>query len=131
MRRPSVAYFRICQGKPDDQPRQPRYEKTLTLLPGRNEVTLLLRPGIGSLDSGKSDITAFIIGPVAQYWVIPFMNGGAGSQTIGSWFGTGPERGMALIFVCAGIIGLIVTILAMQSGSYRALSKDYESALNA
>jgi len=84
-----------------------------------------------TVETAASPITAFIIGPVAQYWVIPFMNGGAGSQTIGSWFGTGPERGMALIFVCAGIIGLIVTILAMQSGSYRSLSKHYESALNA
>src|SRR5262249_50313667 len=33
--RPSVAYFRICQGQPSDQPRQPRWEKTLMLLPGR------------------------------------------------------------------------------------------------
>jgi hypothetical protein len=60
--RPSVAYFRICQGKPDGKSQQPRWEKTMTLLPGRNEVTLMMRHGIGSLDPGKGDITSFIIG---------------------------------------------------------------------
>jgi len=60
--RPSVAYFRIYQGKPDGKSQQPRWEKTMTLLPGRNEVTLLIRHGIGSMDPGKGEITSFIIG---------------------------------------------------------------------
>ena len=60
--RPSVAYFRICQGKPADVPQQARWEKTMTLLPGRNDVTLLIRHGIGSMDPGKGDVTSFIIG---------------------------------------------------------------------
>jgi hypothetical protein len=68
--RPSVAYFRICQGQPDDKPQQPRWEKTLILLPGRNEVTLLIRHGLSSavIDPNKGDITSFHIGmfqPVA------------------------------------------------------------------
>src|SRR5262245_19545025 len=57
--RPSVAHFRVYQGKPDDK--QPRWEKTMNLLPGRNEVTLLIRHGIGSMDSGKGDVTSFTI----------------------------------------------------------------------
>lgn len=60
--RPSVAYFRINQGKPADKGQQPRWEKTMTLLPGHNEVTLLIRHGIGSMDPAKGDVTAFIIG---------------------------------------------------------------------
>jgi hypothetical protein len=60
--RESVAYFRVCQGKPDDKSRQPCWQKTMTLLPGRNEVTLMLRHGIGSLDPNNGDITSFIIG---------------------------------------------------------------------
>ena len=59
--RPSVAYFRICQGKLAGA-EQPRWEKTMTLLPGHNEVTLMLRHGIGSLDPEKGDVTAFLIG---------------------------------------------------------------------
>ena len=84
-----------------------------------------------TVETAASPITAFIIGPVADYWVIPFMDGGAGSQAIGSWFGSGPERGMALIFVAAGVIGLIVTLLAMRSGPYRSLSAHYQSAVKA
>jgi hypothetical protein len=59
--RPSVAYFRIYQGKPDDKPQQPRWERTMTLLPGRNDVTLMLRQGIGTMDPNKGDVASFII----------------------------------------------------------------------
>jgi hypothetical protein len=60
--RPSVAYFRIYQGKPDGKSPQPRWEKTMNLPPGRNDVTLLIRHGIGSMDSAKGDITSFVVG---------------------------------------------------------------------
>lgn len=60
--RPSVAYFRINQGKPDGKSPQPRWEKTMTLAPGRNDITLLIRHGIGSMDPAKGDITSFVIG---------------------------------------------------------------------
>jgi hypothetical protein len=64
--RPSVAYFRVYQGKPEDAPRakeeQPRWQKTLSLLPGRNDVTLLIRHGIGSMDPAKGEVSSFIIG---------------------------------------------------------------------
>lgn len=76
-----------------------------------------------SLEMAASPITAFLIGPVAQFWVIPYMTDGAGARLIGSWFGTGAARAMALIFIVAGIIGLTITILAMASKSYRLLSQ--------
>jgi hypothetical protein len=60
--RPSIAYFRVYQGKPDTQPEQPRWQKTMNLLPGRNEVTLLIRSGIGSMEPKKGDVSAFLIG---------------------------------------------------------------------
>ncbi len=59
-----------------------------------------------SLETAASPVTAFLIGPIAQFLVIPAMTDGAGADAIGSWFGTGPERGMALIFIVAGSIGL-------------------------
>ena len=70
-----------------------------------------------SLETAASPITAFLIGPIAQFWVIPSMTDGALADSIGSWFGTGPDRGMALIFIVAGIIGLLVTLLALRSRS--------------
>lgn len=86
--------------------------------------------GFGQMiENAASPLTAFMIGPIAQLWVIPFMSDGAGAQRIGSWFGTGPARGMAIIFMAAGVIGLAVTILAMSSSSYKRLSKSYATAV--
>ncbi len=83
-----------------------------------------------TLETAASPITAFLIGPIAQFWVIPSMTGGALADSIGSWFGTGPDRGMALIFIIAGTIGLLVTLLALRSGPYRTLSSRYAAAAN-
>jgi DHA3 family multidrug efflux protein-like MFS transporter len=81
-----------------------------------------------TLETAASPLTTFLIGPIAQAWVIPYMTDGSGADTIGSWFGTGPERGMALIFIVAGFIGLAVTIFALNSRPYRNLSHRYGQA---
>jgi MFS transporter, DHA3 family, multidrug efflux protein len=78
-----------------------------------------------SVEQSASPITAFLIGPIAQLIFIPFMTTGAGVDLIGGWFGTGPDRGMALLFMVAGLIGLIVTLIAMQTRAYRSLSAYY------
>ncbi|MBC8161726.1 MAG: MFS transporter [Roseiflexaceae bacterium] len=78
-----------------------------------------------SIEQAASPITAFMIGPIAQFIFIPFMTTGAGADVIGGWFGTGTGRGIALLFIIAGMIGLVVTLVAMQSRSYRALSQLY------
>jgi MFS transporter, DHA3 family, multidrug efflux protein len=79
-----------------------------------------------SVEQSASPITAFLIGPIAQLIFIPFMTTGAGVDLIGDWFGTGPDRGMALLFMVAGLIGLIVTLFAMQTAAYRSLSRVYQ-----
>ena len=81
-----------------------------------------------SLETAASPITAFLIGPIAQFWIIPSMTDGALADRIGSWFGTGPDRGMALVFIFAGIIGLLVTLGALRSTPYRNLSNRYLAA---
>jgi MFS transporter, DHA3 family, multidrug efflux protein len=81
-----------------------------------------------TLETAASPLTTFLIGPIAQAWVIPYMTDGSGADTIGTWFGTGPERGMALIFIVAGFIGLVVTIFALNSRPYRNLSHRYQQA---
>lgn len=78
-----------------------------------------------SVEQAASPLTAFLIGPVAQFVVIPFMTDGAGADAIGDWFGRGPARGMALVFTVAGLIGLIATVFAFNSGYYRRLSVAY------
>ena len=79
-----------------------------------------------SVEQAASPITAFLIGPIAQFVFIPFMTTGAGAKLIGPWFGTGTDRGIALLFIVAGLIGLVVTLLAMRSLAYKALSGLYQ-----
>jgi MFS transporter, DHA3 family, multidrug efflux protein len=78
-----------------------------------------------SVEQSASPFMAFLIGPIAQFIFIPFMTTGAGVALIGEWFGTGPDRGIALVFTIAGIIGLTVTFIAFRSASYRLLSRQY------
>ena len=62
--RPGVAYFRILQSKLDDEPKRAPWQRTMILEPGRNEVALTIRHGLGSaiIDPKRGDITSFIIG---------------------------------------------------------------------
>jgi MFS transporter, DHA3 family, multidrug efflux protein len=78
-----------------------------------------------SVEQAASPLTAFLIGPIAQFVVIPFMTDGWGAEKLGPWFGTGADRGLALIFVGTGILGLLATVLALRSRSYRRLSRSF------
>lgn len=80
-----------------------------------------------SVESTASPLTAFLIGPIAQFIFIPFMTNGKGVNLIGSWFETGPGRGIALVFIATGIVGLCVTLIAMRSRAYHVLSKAYQN----
>lgn len=80
-----------------------------------------------SVEQAASPLTAFFIGPIAQFIFIPFMTTGAGVDWIGSWYGTGTGRGIGLVFSWAGLIGLIVTFIAWHSKSYHRLSSYYKT----
>ena len=80
-----------------------------------------------SVEQSASPITAFLIGPVAQFVFIPFMTTGRGVELIGDWFGVGMGRGIALVFTAAGLIGITVTALARRSNAYRLLAEQYET----
>jgi DHA3 family multidrug efflux protein-like MFS transporter len=80
-----------------------------------------------SVEAGAAPITAFMIGPVAQFWIIPYFSGAGASQW--AWLlGTGEARGIAAIFVAAGLIMLAVALLAFKTRSYGILSKEYAEA---
>jgi DHA3 family multidrug efflux protein-like MFS transporter len=78
-----------------------------------------------SVEQSAAPLTTFLIGPIAETFFIPFMTTGAGVGLIGSWFGTGAARGIALVFTVTGIIGLILTIIAMNTKYYKLLSDRY------
>ena len=78
-----------------------------------------------SVELAASPLTAFLIAPLTQFVFVPFMTDGAGAQAIGDWYGRGPERGIAVVFTIAGIMGVILTIIALRSRSYRRISAAY------
>lgn len=80
-----------------------------------------------SIEQMASPLTAFLIGPLTQFIFIPFMTTGKGVDLIGGWFGTGEDRGIALVFTLTGIIGLLVTLLAKDTNYYKELSAKYLS----
>jgi DHA3 family multidrug efflux protein-like MFS transporter len=75
------------------------------------------------VENAASPLTAFLMAPVAELVFIPLMTDGAGAALIGGWFGTGPDRGIALMFTLAGLLGVAATTTAWRSTSYRRLSR--------
>jgi DHA3 family multidrug efflux protein-like MFS transporter len=95
-----------------------------TVIPGERQGRVF--GFVQSIEQVASPLTAFMIGPIAQFVFIPFMTTGTGVDLLGPWFGTGTDRGIALLFTVTGLIGLIVTVMAMRSRSYRKLSESYQ-----
>jgi DHA3 family multidrug efflux protein-like MFS transporter len=75
------------------------------------------------VENAASPLTAFLMAPLAETVFMPFMSdGGLGADLIGGWYGTGPGRGIALMFTVAGVLGIVITTVAWTSRSYRRLS---------
>jgi DHA3 family multidrug efflux protein-like MFS transporter len=78
-----------------------------------------------SVEVAAAPITAFLIGPIAQFWLIPYADSDAGQQSLSWLLGEGQARGIALVFVLAGCVGLVFTLGAFLTRSYRVLSQGY------
>lgn len=82
-----------------------------------------------SVESAAAPVSALIIGPLAQFWLIPYMESPEGQDTFGWLLGDGEARGIALAFVGASLVLLLVVLLAFVSKPYRELSDAYASAV--
>jgi DHA3 family multidrug efflux protein-like MFS transporter len=80
------------------------------------------------VENAAAPLTAFAMAPLAERVFMPSMTDGRGADWIGSWFGTGPERGIGLMFTLAGLVGVTVTLAALGSASYRRLSAALEQS---
>lgn len=78
-----------------------------------------------SVELASTPVSAFVIGPVAQLVLIPFMASSSGRSTLGWLLGTGSARGMALAFVLASVVMLVAVVSAFSSAAYRRLSSSY------
>ena len=78
-----------------------------------------------AFEAAAAPITAFLIAPIAQFLIIPYMNSEAGAQAWGWLLGDGKARGIALVFLFAGLIMVVAAIAAFFTRSYRRISELY------
>lgn len=81
-----------------------------------------------AVETAAAPITAFMIGPIAQFWVIPHLNSEDGKAQFNWLLGNGDARGIALIFLITGFIMVLVALSAFATRSYRLLSASYAKA---
>ena len=81
-----------------------------------------------SIESASTPVAAFVVGPLAQFLLIPFMSTDTGRSTFGWLLGDGQARGIALTFVVASSVMLVVVLMAFSSRAYRRLTQSYDGA---
>lgn len=81
-----------------------------------------------TFESAAAPITAFMIAPLAEFWIIPYMASDPGKQSWGWLLGEGNARGIAMVFLVSGIASIILGLAALATRSYRRLSIAYATA---
>ena len=78
-----------------------------------------------AFESAAAPVTAFVIAPIAQFWIIPYARSADGSAALAPLLGHGTSRGIALVFLVAGIIMIAAALLAFLTPVYRRVSATY------
>lgn len=83
-----------------------------------------------AIEAAAAPLTSLLIAPVAEFWVVPYMDTAQGQNTW-SWLigeGVAESRGIALIFIFVGIATICLALWAFSTKSYRTLSNTYAGA---
>lgn len=78
-----------------------------------------------AVESSAAPMSAFLIGPLAEFWLIPYARTPEGRRDLKWLLGEGDARGIALVFVLLSIAGLLVTGAAFFTRTYRRLNASY------
>ena len=81
-----------------------------------------------TFEAAAAPITAFMIAPLAEFWIIPYMKSEPGNQRWGWLLGEGDARGIAMVFLVSGIASIVLGLAALGTRSYRRLSVAYATA---
>lgn len=81
-----------------------------------------------SAEAAAAPITAFAIAPLAQFFIIPYAHSARGAEHLSPILGRGEVRGIALVFLLAGLSMIIITLLAFRTRSYTVLSRVYQDS---
>ncbi|MGX5696540.1 MFS transporter [Agromyces soli] len=82
-----------------------------------------------AFEAAAAPITAFLIAPIAQFWIIPYMRSPQGDETWGWLLGEGEARGIALVFLVSGLVMVALALAAFTTRSYRVLSEEYRTGV--
>ncbi|WOF23532.1 MFS transporter [Microbacterium betulae] len=78
-----------------------------------------------TFEAASGPVTSFLIAPIAELWVIPYMRTDAGRQRWAWLLGEGDARGIALVFLCAGGVAVLLAFSGFLLPAYRLLSKQF------
>jgi len=78
-----------------------------------------------AFESAAAPVTAFLIAPIAEFVIIPYVGSDAGKASLGWLLGDGDARGIALVFLIAGIVMVLAAVAAFFTKSYRTISAQY------
>jgi MFS transporter, DHA3 family, multidrug efflux protein len=83
-----------------------------------------------AVEIASAPLTAFAIAPVADRWIIPFAASPQGQQALEPLLGAGTpvSRGIALVFLVAGLVMAVIALLAMASPAYRDLTRTFAAS---
>jgi MFS transporter, DHA3 family, multidrug efflux protein len=81
-----------------------------------------------AFESAAAPVTAFLIAPIAQVWIIPYARSAEGTAQLAPLLGEGTSRGIALVFLAAGIAMIAAASLAFFTPVYRRVSASYAKA---
>ncbi|MFS2279848.1 MFS transporter [Microbacterium sp. OR21] len=81
-----------------------------------------------AVEAAAAPVTAFLIAPLAEFLIIPYMRSDAGRMQWGWLLGEGEARGIALICLFAGLIMVVAAGMAFFTRSYRRLTELYARA---
>ncbi|PWH06005.1 MFS transporter [Brachybacterium endophyticum] len=81
-----------------------------------------------SVEVAAAPISAFLVAPMAEFWVIPWAESEPGRAGVSWLLGEGSTRGIALMFLLAGVVMLVAVAVAFASPQYRRLSTYYAAS---
>ena len=81
-----------------------------------------------AFESAAAPVTAFLIAPIAQFWIIPYARSTDGAAYLAPLLGEGTSRGIALVFLVAGTMMIAAALLAFLTPVYRRVSDSYAQA---
>lgn len=81
-----------------------------------------------SFEAAAAPITAFLVAPLAQFIVIPHFADVKTQQQWSGLLGYGESRGIAFIFLVAGLLMIALALFAFMSRSYKLLSSTYRNS---